>query len=275
LDEAEANASKGNKKFLIVACLIALAVLGYFGYQKFGPDSSTSAPSTQRVAPQEAAQPAPAQPEPVAQPSPTTQSLATPATSSNSPVLRNNVAGKGSATKPAAIPDKASVATANASKLSPSSDDAPLTFARPAPVHVKPSVGSNRRGEDIAAPSIAVANENDSQLSGLMASATPTLPKPSLATVRISQGVSQGLLIKRVAPQYPAAAKATHTQGEVRIEATVNKEGKVVNPKVLRGDATLAHAAVEAIRQWRYKPYYLDGQPVEIQTEITINFKAD
>jgi protein TonB len=140
---------------------------------------------------------------------------------------------------------------------------------------VKPSVGSNRRGEDIAAPSIAVANGNDSQLSGLMASASPILPKPSLATVRISQGVSQGLLIKRVAPQYPAAAKATHTQGEVRIEATINKEGMVVNPKVLRGDAILAHAAVEAVRQWRYKPYYLDGQPVEIQTEITINFKAD
>jgi protein TonB len=43
----------------------------------------------------------------------------------------------------------------------------------------------------------------------------------------------------------------------------------------LRGDAILAHSAVEAVRQWRYKPYYLDGQPVEIQTEITINFKAD
>ena len=108
-----------------------------------------------------------------------------------------------------------------------------------------------------------------------MASATPALPKPSQQSVRISQGVSQGLLIRRVPPQYPPAAKATHTQGEVRIEATINKEGLVVSPKVLRGDAILAHAALEAVRQWRYKPYYLNGQPVEIQTEITINFKAD
>ena len=108
-----------------------------------------------------------------------------------------------------------------------------------------------------------------------MASTPASLPKPSLGNVRVSQGVSQGLLIKRVAPQYPAAARSTHTQGEVRIEATVNKEGMVVNPKVIRGDTVLAHAAIEAIRQWRYKPYYLDGQPVEIQTEITINFKAD
>jgi protein TonB len=112
-------------------------------------------------------------------------------------------------------------------------------------------------------------------LSSLIASPTAAIPKPTLATVRISQGVSQGLLIRRVPPKYPAAARATHTQGEVRIEATINKEGNVVNPKVLRGDAVLAHAALEAVRQWRYKPYYLDGAPVEIQTEITINFKAD
>jgi TonB family protein len=164
----------------------------------------------------------------------------------------------------------------NSPKISESSDDPPLKFAVPAPVHVKPGVSSTRRAEDVAAPpSIAVANLNDSQLSGLMASATPALPKPSQQSVRISQGVSQGLLIRRVPPQYPSAAKATHTQGEVRIEATINKEGMVVNPKVLRGDAILAHAALEAVHQWRYKPYYLNGQPVEIQTEITINFKAD
>jgi protein TonB len=108
-----------------------------------------------------------------------------------------------------------------------------------------------------------------------MASAPSSLTKPSLATVKVSQGVSQGLLIKRVQPKYPQAALAVHTQGAVQIEATINKEGNVVNPKVLHGDQILAHAAVEAVRQWRYKPYYLDGEPVEIQTEITITFKAN
>jgi protein TonB len=87
--------------------------------------------------------------------------------------------------------------------------------------------------------------------------------------------VSQGLLIKRVQPKYPPAALATHAQGEVQIEATIDKEGKVTNLKVLRGDPVLAHAALEAVRQWRYKPYYLDGEPVEIETQITVNFKAD
>jgi protein TonB len=112
-------------------------------------------------------------------------------------------------------------------------------------------------------------------LSGLMSSASSSLTKPSLATLRISQGVSQGLLIKRVQPKYPPAAIAVHVQGAVQIEATINKEGNVTNLKVLSGDAVLAHAAVEAVRQWRYKPYHLDGEPVEIQTQITINFKAN
>jgi protein TonB len=61
----------------------------------------------------------------------------------------------------------------------------------------------------------------------------------------------------------------------VQIEATINKEGNVNNLKVLSGDAVLARAALEAVRQWRYKPYYLNGEPVEIQTQITVNFKAN
>jgi protein TonB len=130
------------------------------------------------------------------------------------------------------------------------------------------------QGEE-SAPALAGVSTNDSSLSGLMSSAGANLPKPSLATLRISQGVSQGLLIKKVQPQYPQAALAVHAQGSVQIEATVNKEGSVINPKVLSGDPILGHAALEAVRQWRYKPYYLDGQPVEIQTQITINFKAN
>ncbi len=70
-------------------------------------------------------------------------------------------------------------------------------------------------------------------------------------------------MIKRVQPQYPQAALAVRAQGAVQIEATVSKEGAVTNVKVLKGDPVLARAAVEAVRQWRYKPYYLDGQPVE------------
>ena len=68
---------------------------------------------------------------------------------------------------------------------------------------------------------------------------------------------------------------AKDAQGAVLIEATISKEGSVINPKVLSGDPLLARAAIEAVRQWRYKPYYLDGEPVEIKTQITINFKEN
>jgi len=61
----------------------------------------------------------------------------------------------------------------------------------------------------------------------------------------------------------------------VQIEATVNKEGHVTNPKVISGNPLLANAALEAVREWRYKPYYLDGQPVEIRTQITVNFNPN
>jgi protein TonB len=123
--------------------------------------------------------------------------------------------------------------------------------------------------------SLAAASVRDSNLSGLMSSASSSVSRPSLATVKLSQGVSQGLLIKRVQPKYPTSALAVHKEGAVQIEATINKEGNVNNLKVLSGDAVLARAALEAVRQWRYKPYYLNGEPVEIQTQITVNFKAN
>jgi protein TonB len=147
-----------------------------------------------------------------------------------------------------------------------------------APIRVKSNATAAKPTEpEESAPALpsppAGASANNS-LSGLMP-ASPNLPKPSPATLRVSQGVSQGLLIKRVQPKYPSSALATHAEGAVQIEATVDKQGNVTNLKVLSGQTVLARAALEAVRQWRYKPYYLNGQPVEIQTQITVNFKAN
>src|SRR5208337_4060892 len=122
---------------------------------------------------------------------------------------------------------------------------------------------------------ISDSSANTSDLNSLMSTPPSSIPKLSPSTLKVSQGVSEGLLIKRVQPTYPPAAIAVHAQGSVQIEATINKEGYVTNPKVIHGNSILAQAAVAAVRQWRYKPYYLDGQPVEIQTQITVNFKAN
>ena len=98
-------------------------------------------------------------------------------------------------------------------------------------------------------------------------------PKPILQTLNISQGVSQGLLIKKVQPTYPQNALAMHVEGSVELMATISKSGSISAVKVLKGDSLLTRAATDAVRQWKYKPYQLNGEPVEIQTQITINFK--
>jgi TonB family protein len=128
--------------------------------------------------------------------------------------------------------------------------------------------------DDESEPLLALASANDGKLASLMSAVSSTVPKPSLATLKISQGVSQGLLIKRVTPAYPKTALAAHVEGEVLIEATINRDGNVTNAKILSGTQVLAQAALDAVRQWRYKPYYLDGTPVDIQTQITVKFKA-
>jgi len=269
LDDHDSAGSGGKKKLLIAAGVLALAACGYFGYQRFG--NTNASPASQIAASQETPQHAPAR---EAVPATTTFPTGTAS-------MRASSTGKASALKSSAElpPEKSSTGDGSSSATDLPDSEPTIKITNAAPVHVKSSTGSakNRTHSEDAAPPApsTIAAATDNGLSAILTSATPVLPKPAQSTVRISQGVSQGLLIKRVPPKYPQAAKATHTQGEVRIEATINKEGIVLNPKVLHGDAVLAHAAVEAVRQWRYKPYYLDGQPVEIQTEITINFKLN
>jgi TonB family protein len=291
IDDA-AGASGGSKKLLLIAAaVLAVAAVGYFGYGKIDKGSVAQAPRTNNV-PYESAQttaaPVPVAPSVADSTSATSTSATLPSTTSPSTNLTSTPTRAGSTSKATApktsgasalAAGKSSAATTNSSAIQVAAAEPATKAPGYAPVHVKSSIGANRNqklSEEIAPPPPStVASASDNRLSGLMASAPSSLPKPSLATIKVSQGVSQGLLIKRVQPKYPPAALAVHTQGAVQIEATINKEGNVVNPKVLHGDQVLARAAVEAVRQWRYKPYYLDGEPVEIQTEITITFKAN
>jgi protein TonB len=280
LGEADSGGSRGGKKILIAAVVVAaLAGFGYLGYEKFGKSSPTPAPPPVSTPQDSGQQPAPAlapASSPVAAPSTSTPDRANSATQTLAPK-----------TATATLPDKPSAAAGNspvtriAANVAPNAANSEPGTKKPdvSPIRVKSSTGAKTKMQaEESAPELpsplAVASANGSNLSGLMSSAS-SLPKPSLATLRISQGVSQGLLIKRVQPKYPPAALAVRAQGAVQIEATINKEGNVTNLKVLSGDAVLARAALEAVRQWRYKPYYLDGDPVEIQTQITVNFKAN
>ena len=98
---------------------------------------------------------------------------------------------------------------------------------------------------------------------------------PIRPTVRLPQRVSvmmEGLLIHRVEPAYPPLAKAARIQGTVQLQAIISRQGTIQNLQVLSGHPMLVTAAVEAVRQWRYRPYILNGEPVEVETQVTVNF---
>jgi protein TonB len=91
-------------------------------------------------------------------------------------------------------------------------------------------------------------------------------------TVTVSTGIAGGLLIHSTAPIYPAIAKSAHVAGTVVLKATISKTGIVENVHFVSGPAMLSQAALDAVRTWRYKPYKLNNEPVEIETTVNVNF---
>jgi protein TonB len=88
----------------------------------------------------------------------------------------------------------------------------------------------------------------------------------------ISAGVAGGLLIQKTAPVYPQLAKEARISGTVVIQATISKYGTIQNPRVVSGSTMLRQAALDAVKSWRYKPYVLDGEPVEVETTVSVSF---
>ena len=110
-------------------------------------------------------------------------------------------------------------------------------------------------------------------IGGILSSAAVAVPKAATPTrVRVSQGVSAGLLIKRVTPNYPQLAKQARIQGQVVLQAEISKDGTIQNLQLISGHPMLAPAAIEAVKQWRYKPYLLNGEPVAVDTQVIVNF---
>ena len=93
--------------------------------------------------------------------------------------------------------------------------------------------------------------------------------------VRVSQRVSQALLIKRVDPQYPQNARQKHIEGVVVLTAVIDARGDVQDLALASGDLLLAPAATEAVKQWKYKPYLLSGEPTNMETQISVSFTLE
>jgi len=112
---------------------------------------------------------------------------------------------------------------------------------------------------------------------GPVSTSFPNNPPPIVhaappSKIIISGGVTEGLLLHRTPPAYPIIAKTAGVSGTVTLAATISKTGAIENLRVVSGNPMLRQAALDAVQNWRYRPYLLDDQPVEVETTINVVF---
>ena len=126
--------------------------------------------------------------------------------------------------------------------------------------------------EPYPAPEFGKVLGSTPMASGVLAGIVTT-PKLDLEPLPVSQGVTPGRLIHKVEPVYPVGALVSRRQGTVVLKVSIQKTGRVGQVRVLSGDGILAQAAEDAVRQWVYEPFRLNNEPVDIEAEVTVNFK--
>ena len=290
-ESGASNDGSGKKIAMAAAAVIAIAALAYFAYSKshghqaatqpgqqfqqtspthevsnsLSPSSSGTAVSLMT----ENAKPVPGQP---GNSSFTNTNQFAPKTAPAQSNTTEKAAEKQLEKAPEKSPDKSADKSTTAAKSADATEEAePLVVKNETPQPPPAPVAETPTPEP---PSMSLSASNATpDLSGIVGSAPISIPKPTAQTVKVSQGVSQGLLIKKVDPVYPKQAMDGRIQGAVQLDAHIAKDGSINSIKVLSGDPVLAAAATDAVKQWKYKPYFLDGQPIAIQTQITVNFK--
>ena len=101
----------------------------------------------------------------------------------------------------------------------------------------------------------------------------PRVVHPDVKTlVRVPSSIEAGLLIRKVIPTYPPLGKAMHVEGTVVLAATISRDGTISNLRIVSGPAVLQQSACDAVSNWRYRPYLLNGQPVDVETTINVIF---
>ncbi|MGD0730512.1 MAG: TonB family protein [Terracidiphilus sp.] len=103
----------------------------------------------------------------------------------------------------------------------------------------------------------------------------PTVRPAAKAPVRVPSSMVEGLLVLKTLPLYPPIARASRTEGTVVLAATISKTGTIENLRVVSGSAMLQQAALDAVKTWRYRPYLLNGEPVEVETTVNVNFRLE
>ena len=264
---AGAESSGGAKKIFIGIAAAAIVAAGlYFGWSHFQrPADQPANPETPASTTAPATQPSKSN-APAAAPKPSASPLTSAPVNGSGSKAQNRIDSK--AEEDALSPEE----TKSSGKPG---DSAVEEKPEPAPLMVKsgkaPSTHSKAAATDAPAPSLVGLAQEEAPPPNF-ATTDPTF-KPTLQTLSVSQGVSQGLLIKKVPPSYPPSALHMRVEGKVELVATISKTGEISKVKVVSGDSQLTKAASDAVKQWKYKPYLLNGEPVEIQTQITVVFK--
>jgi periplasmic protein TonB len=113
-------------------------------------------------------------------------------------------------------------------------------------------------------------------IGGIVSQTSSRLPVPTLAVaakrIRVSQGVTKGLLIQKIEPRYPPLALQARIQGQVVLRAIIGKDGSISELQLVSGHPLLAPAAIDAVKSWRYRPFQLNGEPIEVETTVTVTF---
>ena len=282
----ESSSGSGKKALIGIVATVVIAVGLYVGWTQFRGRVTASSNDSGSTIPTSDAMAHGTNPQPVA-----SSTIAPPSTTMSSPIPQTPLQPKAAvkSAEAATIADNNDVSvkdknkdeedgTKSSSKASSSLPTIkPVTALKPAtaPIVIKKGQASpsQTNAADAPAPSVMVAaTSTGGSLPNLIGDPGASA-KPVLQALNVSQGVSQGLLIKKIQPTYPPNALRMRVEGPVLLLATIGKSGNITAVKTLSGEPRLARAALEAVKQWRYKPYYLNGEPVEIQTQITINFK--
>lgn len=107
------------------------------------------------------------------------------------------------------------------------------------------------------------------------AAPVPVVHPPAPRAVRLPSSMVEGMLVHKTIPEYPRIAVATRTQGTVVLQATIARNGAIENLRVISGPPMLQQAALDAVSTWRYRPYMLNGQPIEVETTVNVVFKLE
>ena len=184
--------------------------------------------------------------------------------------------------KPAAPPVRAGKHSAPAKVAVPQSQTTPIVTNRTAlpPLQVEVVAGDEHRMVRPGSPSVRVDLQagkapppSEPAAVAAAPSQTPEVVPATEAAERVHMSPNATLALSHpVSPNYPLLARQMKVQGSVIMQALISREGTIQDLQVLSGPVILAAAAREAVKQWRFKPYVQEGQPVETQAKITVNF---